>query len=56
MEFHEQTELTRKRETDSYVESKVTAMGGSLGVEGLSKKIKGLMDMDRSVVIVEVRQ
>ena len=28
-------------------------MGGGEGVEGLSKKEKGLMDMDNSVVIVE---
>ena len=27
-------------------------MGGCLGVEGLSKKEKGLMDVDNSVVIV----
>ena len=26
--------------------------GGSQGMEGLSKKIKGLMDLDNSVVIV----
>ena len=28
-------------------------MGGRLGVEGLSKKEKGLVDMDNNVVIVE---
>ena len=34
----------------------MTAFGveGQLGVEGLSKKEKGLMDMDKSVVIAGV--
>ena len=30
---------------------KTAGEGGGLGVEGLSKKEKGLMDMDNSVVI-----
>ena len=47
---NEQTELTRKIETDS--ESKMTAKEGSgQGVEGWSKKEKGFMDMDNNVVI-----
>ena len=33
------------------MESRMTASGGGEGVEGLSKKEKGLMDMDNSVVI-----
>ena len=50
MESNEQTELTSKTDTDSQMESRMTASGGQ-GVEGLSKKEKGLMDMDNSVVI-----
>ena len=50
MESNEQTKLTRKIETDSYIESRMTAKGGGgEWVEGLSKKEKGLMD--NSVVI-----
>ena len=38
--------------TDSEVESRMTASaGGWLGVEGLSKKEKGFLDIDNSVVI-----
>ena len=33
------------------MESRTTALGVRLGVEGLSKKGKGLMDTDTSVVI-----
>ena len=33
------------------MESRLTALGGGLGGEGLSKKYKGLMDTDNSVVI-----
>ena len=34
----------------------MTALGGELGVEGLSKKEKGLMDMGNSVVTVVGRE
>ena len=34
---------------------RLTAIGGTSGVEGWSKKEKGLMDMDNSVVIVGER-
>ena len=52
MESSEQTELTSKIETDSQTKTRVTAMGGrGVGIEGLSKKGKGLLDMDNSVVI-----
>ena len=34
------------------IESRLTPMGARLGVEGLSKQEKELMDMDNSVVIV----
>ena len=41
-----------KIETDSQIESRLTAMEGvGKGVEGSSKKEKGLMDMDNSVVM-----
>ena len=33
------------------MESRMTASGGRKGVERLSKKEKGLMDMDNSVMI-----
>ena len=49
MESNEQTELTSKMETDSDDE-RMTGNGGEIWVvEGLSKKEKGLMDMDNSV-------
>ena len=51
MESNGQTELTRKMQTDSQMESRMTSGRGGCGVEGLSKKEKGLMDMDNSVVI-----
>ena len=51
MESNEATELTGKIETDPSIESRMTGKGG-YGVEGLSKKEKGLMDMDNSVVII----
>ena len=39
-------------DTDSWTESRMTAKGPSgLGVEGLSKKEKGLIDMDNSMVV-----
>ena len=47
----EQTEWTRKMGTDSQMESRMTAGEGGQGVEGLSKKEKGLMYMDHSMVI-----
>ena len=44
MESNEQTELTSKKETDSWVESRLTALrvgvGGGEGTEGPSKKQK----------------
>ena len=50
-------QLTSKIETDSQRESRLTTLGGEElgGVEGLSKKEKGLMDMDDSVVIAGAR-
>ena len=53
MESNEQTELTRKMGTDSQIESRMTdtGVGGGEGVEGWSRKEKGLMDMDNSAVI-----
>ena len=54
VESNEQTELTSKIETNSWIESRLTALGGgSSVVEGLSTKEKGLMDMDNSGVFVE---
>ena len=54
MESNVKTELTSKIDTDSKIESRMTVTGGGmLGVEGLSKKEKGLMHMDNSVVIAE---
>ena len=52
MESNEQTELTGKIQTDSLIDSRMTAQGKGTGMEGFSKKKKGLMDMDNSVVIV----
>ena len=52
MESNEQTELTSKIETDSQVTSRLTASGRVKGVEGLSRKVTGLMDVDNSVVTV----
>ena len=43
MEPNEQTELTSKTETDSQIESTVTAKEDRVRVEGLSKKEKGLI-------------
>ena len=52
MESNEHTELTRKMGTDSEMENRMTASRGEPeGVEGLSKKEKGLMDVDNCVVI-----
>ena len=51
MESNEQTELTHKIETDSQIESRLTAGQGEGRVWGLSKKEKRLMDMDNNVVI-----
>ena len=42
---------------DSEMENRMTASWqGRLGVEGLSEKEKGLMDMDNTVVIARVRR
>ena len=52
----EHTELTNKIEEDSLIESELTTKGvGRLGMEGLSKKEKGLMDMGYSVVTAGVQ-
>ena len=45
MEFNEQTELT------SEIDSRLTVLGGDLGVKGWSKKEKELTDTDNTVVI-----
>ena len=50
MKFNEQTELMSKVKTDSYIEIKVMA-SRCLGIEGSSKKEKGLTNMDNTVVI-----
>ena len=42
--------LTDREQDDSY------RRAGGLGIEGSSKKEKGLMDMDNSVVIAERRR
>ena len=56
MESNEQTDLTSKIDSDSWMESRLTPLWGGMGaVDGLSKKEKELMDMDTSVVIVEER-
>ena len=47
MESNEQTELTTQRQTQT---EQVDSYDG-VGVEELSRKEKGLMDMDNSVVI-----
>ena len=57
MESSEQSESIRKMGTDSQVENRMTAnSGGRERVKGLSKKEKGLMDMDSSVVIAGGRE
>ena len=48
MEPNEQTEITRKIETDSEIESRMTAKVVGGGSRGLSKKEKGPVDMDSS--------
>ena len=50
VESNEQTEQTSKTETDSQTDS-ASESGRGKGMEGLSKKEKGLMDMDNSVVV-----
>ena len=56
VESNEQTDLTSKIDSDSWMESRLTPLWGGMGaVDGLSKKEKELMDMDTSVVIVEGR-
>ena len=49
----EWTNWTNRQNRQTQVESRLTAAGGGEQVEGLSKKEKGLMDMDNSVVIAE---
>ena len=56
MESNGKTELTSKIETDSDREQMTAKDGERLGVEGLSKKEKGLMGMDNSVVIARERK
>ena len=51
VESNEQSELIRKMGTDSQMESRMKARGAGERVEGLSKKGKGLMDMDNAMVI-----
>ena len=51
VESNEQSELIRKMGTDSQMESRMKARGAGERVEGLSKKEKGLMDMENSVVM-----
>ena len=52
MESNEQTELTRTVGTDSQMQGRTTVgVGGPQGEEGLSRKEKGLVDMDNSAVI-----
>ena len=41
-----------KQNRDRLIENRLPAMGGGEGVEGQSRKEKGLMNMDNSVVIV----
>ena len=56
MESNEQTELTSKTETDSIDGEQIESYGRvGLGMEGLSKKEKGLMDMGNTVVIAGER-
>ena len=43
-------ELTSKTETDLRIESRMAAKGGGWRVERWSKKERGLMDTDNSVV------
>ena len=52
MESNGQTEITSKIETDSQIESRMTALGVG-GLEGgrIKQKEKELMDMDNSVLI-----
>ena len=50
MESKEQTELKSKIEADSQIESRMTAMWGTLQVRGIKQKGKRLMDIDNSVV------
>ena len=59
MESNEQTELTSKIDTDSYIESRLIALGDGVGIEGIegsNKKEKELMDMDSGAVIAGGRE
>ena len=52
MESNEDAELMSETETDSQMENRMTATGrGGQGVKELSKKEKGLMNMDNNVLI-----
>ena len=55
MESNEQTELTSKTET-TQMESRWQLVRGAEGLEGLSKKEQGLMDMDYTEVIAMGRE
>ena len=57
MESNEQTGLTRKMEKDTQRGEQMTASWGEKGgVEGLSKKEKGLLSMDNRLVIAGGRR
>ena len=52
VESNEQTELTSKTERLTDRQQAESSEGEWLGVEGSSKKEKGLMDIDNSVAVV----
>ena len=52
MESNEHTEITSKIQTDSQMESRLTALGGRLRSGGLEQKKKELVDTDNNVMIV----
>ena len=52
----EQTELRSKIETDSQIVSRMTAIGECQGVVGSSKREKGFMEVENSVVIAGNRR
>ena len=52
MESNEQTQLTSKTDRLIDGEEMTASWGDSLGTGGMSRKKKGLIDMDNSVVIV----
>ena len=57
MESNGQNELTSKIETDSWIESRLTAVGGGDGDGGIKQKRKKrkLIDTDNTVVISKGR-